>query len=110
VPVDVLAPPGSGGRRAHLARELVREVDGLRPVLRDMVTEYEARLARQLAEVVGALTPESAFTTRPPPARTTSAMLRAIRSIELKPSRGRAKDLVQLQELVATLTEMLPSR
>lgn len=34
-------------------------------------------------------------------------MLRAIRSVDLEPARGRPRDRVRLHELVAELTELL---
>jgi hypothetical protein len=101
------AERGKRGRRMETLREVVVEVEALRPLLREVVEQYELRIAAQLAEVLRALHGESAAFAQPPSIRTTSAMLRAIRQVEIKPARGRAKDLVRLHELVAELTELL---
>jgi hypothetical protein len=91
----------------RLVREVAHEVEALRGVLEEAVRQYEVRTAAQLSEVLRALYAGSSTVPRLPPARTTTAMLRAIRAVELKPARGRAKDLVRLHELVGELTELL---
>ena len=98
---------GKDTRRVERVREVAGEVEALRPVLRQAVEQYEQRIAAQLTEIVRALHGESYVLPRIPSVKTTSAMLRALRSVELKPARGRAKDLVRLHELVAELTELL---
>ncbi|HEU0052740.1 MAG TPA: hypothetical protein VFQ39_06170 [Longimicrobium sp.] len=95
------------GRRVRLVREVAGEVETLRDVLEEAVRAYEARIAAQLSEVLRALYAEHSAVPRLPSAKTTTAMLRAIRAVELKPARGRAKDLVRLHELVGELTELL---
>jgi hypothetical protein len=102
-------PPrkGSDRRRLEMVRTVVSEVEALRPILDEAVRQYELRTAAQLSEILRALQGESAALARPPTVKTTSAMLRAIQAVELKPARGRAKDLVRLHELVAELTELL---
>lgn len=86
---------------------VVSEVEALRPAMEEAVRQYEVRTAAQIGEILRALQGESAILARPPSVKTTSAMLRAIEALELKPGRGRAKDLVRLHELVAELTELL---
>jgi hypothetical protein len=96
------------GRRVILARQLMAEIEGLQPVLQELVQQYELRMTAQLAEILRTLNGEAGRLPRFPAARTSAAMLRALRTTDLKPRKGRAKDLVRLQELVAELTEMLP--
>lgn len=103
-----LGPRGRrGGRRVRMVRSVVAEVEALRPVLEEAVQQYELRVTAQLAEILRALRGDSAALPHLPSVRTTTAMLRAIHSVELKPARGRPKDLVRLHELVAELTELL---
>ncbi|HEU4561373.1 MAG TPA: hypothetical protein VFS20_26200 [Longimicrobium sp.] len=92
-----------------MVRTVAGEVEALRPVLEEAVQQYELRITAQLVEIVRALHAQSSAVPRLPSVKTTSAMLQAIRSVELKPARGRAKDLVRLHELVAELTELLTS-
>lgn len=101
------AAPRTGGRRVRGVREVVAEVEALRPVLEQAVRQYELRIAAQLEEIVRALQGGSPALDHLPRVRTTTAMLRAIHAAQLKPERGRAKDLVRLHELVAELTELL---
>jgi hypothetical protein len=96
-----------GGRRARMLREVVHEVEGLRPLVELAVQQYELRITAQLAEVLRALYGQSNAVPAIPSVRVSDAMLRAIRAVEVKPHRGRAKDLVRLHELVAELTELL---
>jgi len=99
------------GRRVILARQLMMEIEGLHPLLQELVQQYELRIAAQLAEILRTLNgDESGNLPRFPAAKTSAAMLRVLRATDLKPRKGRAKDLVRLQELVAELTEMLPPR
>jgi hypothetical protein len=93
-------------RRRQLAREVVLEIEALRVSLRHAVEQYEVRLAGQMLALMRALDDGGGDT---PPSRVSGAMLRAIRTTELKPRKGRAKDLVRLQDLVAELTELLPA-
>jgi hypothetical protein len=93
------------GSRAQRAAELLREIHDLRAALHEALEQYERRVDGQLAEVVRALH-------RPgtggglPAGKTLGVMLGAIAQAELKPQRGRARDLVRIQELVAQLTEL----
>jgi hypothetical protein len=116
VPVPLLVEPAPArrfrarvGRRALLGRELIGEIQGLQPVLQELVQQYEMRITAQLAEIVRGLNgDESGRLPRFPAVKASTAMLRAIHATELKPRKGRAKDLVRLHELVALLTELLP--
>ena len=98
-------------RRIQLAQELVLEIQTLRRSLHDSLEQYELRMSAQIAEVLRGLQgADEDAPPRAPAVKTSTAMLRAIRGTEVKPRKGRAKDLVRLQELVAQLTEMLPPR
>ena len=98
-------------RRIQLAQELVLEIQALRPTLHEALEHYQARMTGQITEVLRHLQgDDEGRPPRVPPVKTAAAMLHAIRAAEMKPRKGRAKDLVRLQELVAHLTELLPPR
>lgn len=97
-------------RRIRLAQELVLEIQSLRTTLQESVESYEQRMSAQISEVLRHLQGPEGEPPHAPAVKTAAAMLRAIRETEVKPRKGRAKDLVRLQELVAQLTEMLPPR
>lgn len=99
-------------RRIETAQALVLEIQALRTAFQESLQQYELRMQGQFAEVLTHLQGGAALDERPhvPSTKTAAAMLHAIRTAELKPRKGRAKDLVRLQELVAHLTEMLPPR
>lgn len=99
-------------RRIELAQSLVLEIQQLRGAVRRTVDGYERRMDAQLAEVLRQLQggPPGDDAPRVPSVKAAEGMIRAIRRTEVKPPKGRAKDLVRLQELVAELTELLPPR
>jgi hypothetical protein len=96
-----------GSRRVEMVRRVVAEVEALRPAMEEAVQQYELRITAQLAEILRTLRGESAALARLPSVKTSSALLKALRSVEIKPSRGRPRDLVRLHELDAELTELL---
>jgi hypothetical protein len=95
---------GARAKRVDRTEELLREIHSLREAIRESMEQYERRVNGQLAEVVRAL---HRGENHLPAIRTSEVMLRAMRGTELKPHRGRAKDLVRIQELVAELTELI---
>lgn len=101
--------PARGRRRIRLAQEVVLEIQALRPTLQEALREYERRMTGQITELLLHLQGDGPAP-RVPAARTSAAMLQALRASDVKPRKGRAKDLVRLQELVAELTELLPPR
>jgi hypothetical protein len=98
-----IAPRAGRGRGAR-AEELLREIHALRTAMREALEQYERRVSGQLAEVVRSL--HQGGGDGLPDGKTLGVMLRALHATELKPQRGRAKDLVRIQELVAELTEL----
>jgi hypothetical protein len=95
-------------KRIEVSRETIAELEALRRTLQEISERYQLRVSGQLAEMVSIL--EAGLTagdrTAPSTARLT-AVLEKIRKTELKPRKGRAKDLVRLQDLASELTEML---
>jgi len=62
------------GRRARLLREVLGEVEALRPVLHEAVEQYELRMTAQIAEILRALGGESDRFARMPTVKSSSAM------------------------------------
>jgi hypothetical protein len=82
---------------------LAREIRGLREVLRETLEHYTARVDGELAAVLSRLEGEGA---RPlvPRSAVSRRILERMGEVRLKPEKGRAKDLVRIQKLVADLS------
>jgi hypothetical protein len=95
-------------KRIEVSRETIAELEGLRRTLEEISERYQLRVSGQFAELVSILEAGLNADDRTAPASATLAvMLDRIHKTELKPRKGRAKDLVRLQDLAGELTEML---
>ena len=105
---------GRGARPAkrgdELRQSLVIELHTLRLQAQDAVEQYTLRVNAQLAEVLRLAEGEGTAGEKPRrlPAKLAAAMLAQLRDVRLKPKKGRAKDLVRIQELVEELVGQLP--
>ena len=97
--------------RAH-AEQLTAELDGLRASLNEMVDRYKLKLGAELIQIDEAVRggPSYVGRAKPLPGRVTAAMLKRVKALDIKPHKGRAKDLVRVQDLVADLIELLPAK
>ena len=108
------APTARGAKPAkrgdELRQSLVIELHTLRLQAQDAVEQYTLRVNAQLAEVLRLAEGEGAAGEKPRrlPAKLAAAMLAQLRDLKLKPKKGRAKDLVRIQELVEELVGQLP--
>ena len=93
--------------RAALARDVADEVKALRGVFSDILEIYRSRVDGQLAGLAEAFR-EAEREGTPPPERALSAMLETVRSLKVKPRKGRIKDLARLEALAECLWEILP--
>ncbi len=107
-------PKAGGGRgealskRALLAAELAAEIQGLRPVLKDMLEIYRSRVDGQLAGLCEVLAGLDGSGSPLPPAKIEARMLEAVRALKIKARKGRAKDLARIEELANVLWAMMP--
>jgi hypothetical protein len=94
------------------AEQLTAELDGLRASLNEMVDRYKLKLDAELIQIDEAVRggPSYVGRSKPLPSRVTAAMLKRIKDLEIKPHKGRAKDLVRVQDLVVDLIELLPAK
>ena len=95
-------------KRALLAAELVAEVQGLRPVLKDMLEIYRSRVDGQLAGLCEIFNGDGSAQSPLPPAKIEARMLEVVRTLKIKARKGRAKDLVRIEEMANTLWSMMP--
>lgn len=105
---------GAGARhkkkRDLTAQELALELRELRANLDELTEQFRLRLGGQLVEVQRAVEGVGvASTTKRLPGKTIETMLSAVRQQKIKPRKGRAKDLVKLQKLLASLSALLPA-
>ncbi len=96
------AAPTAERRRATPTEQLATELLSVQEALDGAVADFGARVSAQLAQVLRALhRPE------PPSRRTVKAMIAKVRDVELRPGKGRVKDLRRLQALAGDLIALL---
>ncbi len=90
---------------ASPAKSLARELRGLRKELRVVGRHYLQRIEAELVEVLEAVTQFETASTDLPTARIRDLrdMLMLIRSLQLKPDKGRRKDLKKIDAAVGDL-------
>jgi hypothetical protein len=93
--------------RTALTREVADEVQALRGVFSDILEIYRSRVDGQLAGLSGAFR-EAEREGNPPPERVLRAMVETIRTLKVKPPKGRGKDLARIEALAECLWEILP--
>jgi hypothetical protein len=109
--------PGKKGKsadaiaRQRVSRQISLELLKLRPVVKEAGTTLLARLDGDLAGLALALGGEklhgeSPALPRPP---VLSAMLATIRTVKVKPKKGRVKDLWRIEALLESLLAQMPS-
>jgi len=101
---------GKKSSRQELARQVSQELAKLRPILKDVGTAIMDRLDGGLAGLVLSLGGEGLHGDRPvlPRPPILSAMLTDIKALEVKPKKGRVKDLGRIQVLLESLNERMP--
>lgn len=117
-PPEALSPEKSNGSKRSRAKrrdqteQLIEELNGLRASLNEMVDRYRLKLEAELIEIDESVRGEPSYLgrRRPLAARVATAMLRRIKALDIKPQKGRAKDLVRVQDLIGDLMELLPGK
>jgi hypothetical protein len=89
-------------------KSLAEELDFLRKAFRDCVNVYAARLDSDLVQVREAVI-EQAKNPKPPASRIRDLrdMLTLCRTLDLKPEKGRRKDLKKIDLLIEELSAMV---
>jgi len=95
-------------KRAALAVELAAEVQGLRPVLRDIIEIYKSRVDGQLAGLCEVFQEAGGAENGLPPAKIEARMIEAVRALKVKARKGRVKDLARIEELASALWALMP--
>ncbi len=98
------APP----KRAALAAELAAEVQGLRPVLKDILEIYKSRVDGQLAGLCEVFQEAGGAENALPPAKIEARMVDAVRALKVKARKGRVKDLARIEKLANELWALMP--
>ena len=93
-------------------RELVREVKYLRSIAKDVVDRYSLRINARLADIARIV--DSPDTKKPgvrkPNDKVICEMLSCIRSLKVKPKKGRVKDLARIEDITKKLNDLMPSQ
>lgn len=91
------------------AERLSAELTTLTEELRQVVSQYEARLLHEIEEVRTRVRAASEQGGDGPRAELFSEMVHELRRLQLKPNKGRRKDLRRIDRLVGDLTARLDS-
>ena len=99
-------------RKTHRSEELVREIEYLRSVARDVADRYSLKVHAQLANIVRILKASNrkGRRVRKPNGKTLCEMLSRICSLKVKPKKGRAKDLVRIEAIAKKLDDFMPAQ
>src|SRR5688572_23335707 len=92
----------------RLARELANELQELRGLAARIVENYASRVDSRLAQLerfAARRGPNGRYHTAPP-AKLLNRMLKELRSLDVKESKGRPKDLVRLRRVVDELERL----
>ena len=83
------------------SKELDLELAFLRSVLRDTAEHYSLRAESMIVDMIRANRLSG---------KTVKATIKKIRSVKVKPKKGRAKDLLRIEKLLKNITGRLPSK
>ncbi len=95
-------------KRAVLASELAAEIQGLRPVLKDIIEIYKSRVDGQLAGLCEVFQEAGGAENGLPSAKIEARMIEAVRALKVKARKGRVKDLARIEELANRLWAIMP--
>lgn len=96
----------------NIIRDLIRELKYLKLVLQDILTKYTLKvnstLLTLLAEIESVQKRKSS--SKSFKEKTILKMLSMIRSLKIKPQKGRGKDLLRIEELLKKLSDLHESQ
>ena len=92
--------------------ELIREIKYLRSMTKDVAGRYSLRINASLVNITRVLeSPDrKRKAVKKPADKTVREMLACVRSLKVKPKKGRAKDLVRIESIAKKLDDLLPSQ
>lgn len=104
------ARASADGRRRKLGLAMAEELQATRGLLRETSEAVQVRLDAELAAMASYLRGEELEGERPrlPSPRTLAAMVKACRTLKVKPKKGRVKDMVRIEALLKALSAMMP--
>ncbi len=99
---------GHPSRRQELAREVVLELHALRAALEEGLQTFGARVHGELAAAARHLeeAAQGEAETPLPSAKALGVLLHDLRSVKVKPRKGRAKDLTRISRAAEELAEL----
>ena len=89
-------------------KPLADELSFLRKNFRDLITNYATQIEAEISQLHVAVTAEANGAKKLPPSRTHDLrdMLMLLRGLELKPAKGRRRDLKKVESVVKELREI----
>ncbi len=89
-------------------KTVIEELSFLRKTFRDLVSTYAAQAEGEIARISAILETNAAAKKRLPGSRAADLrdMLMLVRSLEVKPGKGRRRDLKKIETLVAELRQI----
>ncbi len=98
-------PRVRGKRRAELNARVVQDLEALRRSVDEMAEHYRVRVGGLIADLMQQIQGDETLAqdARPLPVKAAESVLEALRSTDIKPHKGRAKDFVRVQRLVRKL-------
>jgi hypothetical protein len=106
------APAGQEkpGKKQKAAKELAAELKVLRSAFKEIVEHFCLRVDSEFLEMIRVLEKDQILNERIvlPQAKTAQQLARKIHGLKLKPSKGKLKDIVQIDKLVEKVAGKMP--
>jgi hypothetical protein len=99
-------------RNTSRNKELIREVKYLRSIAKDVADRYSLRVQACLINIIRILESSDANirTMKRPNDKTAREMLCCVRSLKVKPKKGRPKDLSRIDAVTKKLDGLMPAQ
>ncbi len=96
-------------KKEKIAAEIVKELLGLRSVTQEVIDQLEIRLGAEMADLIRIFgNEEIAGEKHPlPPAQVEAQLLARLRTMKVKPRKGRLKDLYRIAEVLSEIRSVL---
>lgn len=96
-------------KKEKIAAEIVKELLGLRSMTQEVIDQLEIRLGAEMADLIRIFgNEEIAGEKHPlPPAQVEAQLLARLRTMKVKPRKGRLKDLYRIAEALSEIRSVL---